>query len=75
MIDIHSHVLFEIDDGAENLKTSLQMCLDSYRNGCDDLILTPHFFEYDDISVFVKERNEKIEILRNPDLQPACSVI
>lgn len=43
MIDIHSHVLFEIDDGAQNLKTSLQMCLDSYRNGCDDLVLTPHF--------------------------------
>ena len=64
MIDIHSHVLFEIDDGAENLKTSLQMCLDSYRNGCDDLVLTPHFFEYDDISVFVEERNEKIEKLR-----------
>ena len=64
MIDIHSHVLFEIDDGAENLKTSIQMCLDSYRNGCDDLVLTPHFFEYDDISVFVEERNERIEILR-----------
>lgn len=64
MIDIHSHVLFEIDDGAENLKTSLQLCLDSYRNGCDDLVLTPHFFEYDDISVFVEERDEKIEILR-----------
>ena len=65
MIDIHSHVLFEIDDGAEELKTSLLLCLDSYRNGCDDLVLTPHFFEYDNISDFVEERNEKIEILRN----------
>lgn len=65
MIDIHSHVLFEIDDGAENLKTSLRLCLDAYRNGCDDLVMTPHFFEYDDISVFVEERNEKIETLRN----------
>ncbi len=65
MIDIHSHVLFEIDDGAETLSTSLQMCLDSYRNGCDDLVLTPHFFEYDSISVFVEERDEKIQKLRN----------
>ena len=64
MIDIHSHVLFEIDDGAESLKTSLQLCLDSYRNGCDDLVLTPHFFEYDSVSDFVEERNDKIEILR-----------
>ncbi len=64
MIDIHSHVLFEIDDGAEDLKTSFQLCLDSYRNGCDDLVLTPHFFEYDCVSDFVEERNEKLEILR-----------
>ena len=64
MIDIHSHVLFEIDDGAESLKESLKLCLDSYRNGCDDLVLTPHFFEYDELSVFIQERDEKVEILR-----------
>ncbi len=64
MIDIHSHVLFEIDDGSENLKTSIKMCRDSYKNGCDDLVLTPHFFDYDDISFFIEERDEKIETLR-----------
>jgi protein-tyrosine phosphatase len=53
-----------MDDGAENLQTSIKLCLDSYKNGCDDLVLTPHFFEYDDISVFIEERNEKIKILR-----------
>ncbi len=64
MIDIHSHVLFDIDDGAEDLDTSVDMCMDAYKNGCRTLVLTPHFIDYKNIDDFIKERDEKIRILR-----------
>lgn len=65
MIDIHSHVLFGIDDGAPDLETSVQMCLDAYENGCDTLVLTPHFINYKNISDFAEERDRRIRILSN----------
>ena len=64
MIDIHSHVLFDMDDGAEDIETSIELCRDSYMNGCDFLALTPHFFEYSYIEDFIEERDMRITLLR-----------
>ncbi len=64
MIDIHSHVLFDMDDGADNLDTSIELCRDSYMNGCDSLVLTPHFFEYSYLEDFIEERDMRITLLR-----------
>lgn len=63
MIDIHSHVLYSIDDGAQDIDTSVQMCIDSSRNGCDTLVLTPHFVNYKNIDEFISERDYKIKKL------------
>lgn len=65
MIDIHNHVLFEIDDGAQSIEASVQMCRDAAENGIDTIVLTPHFFRYKHIDAFVNERNLKIQELRN----------
>jgi protein-tyrosine phosphatase len=64
MIDIHSHVLFDMDDGAEDVETSIELCRDSYMNGCDSLVLTPHFFEYSYLEDFIEERDMRITLLR-----------
>ncbi len=65
MIDIHNHILFDIDDGAKTIESSLQMCRDAYENGIDKIVLTPHFVNYNNIDDFVEVRNEKIFELRN----------
>lgn len=65
MIDIHSHVLFDIDDGAQDLDTSIDMCRDAYKNGCNTLVLTPHFIDYKNIQDFTEERNRKIKVLES----------
>lgn len=65
MIDIHNHILFDIDDGAKTIEDSLQMCRDAHANGIDKIVLTPHFVNYKNIDDFVEERNEKIFELRN----------
>ena len=65
MIDIHNHILFDIDDGAEDLDTCIEMCADAYKNGCTAIAVTPHFFKYNKLEAFIRERDEKIKILRN----------
>ncbi|HBY62333.1 MAG TPA: exopolysaccharide biosynthesis protein [Solibacterales bacterium] len=50
MIDIHSHILPGIDDGAENLEVSLEMLRMAAESGTTDIVATPHAsfeFPYD----------------------------
>ncbi|HXG91367.1 MAG TPA: CpsB/CapC family capsule biosynthesis tyrosine phosphatase [Blastocatellia bacterium] len=42
MIDIHSHILPEVDDGARSLDESLEMCRISARDGVRVMVATPH---------------------------------
>ena len=43
MIDIHTHLLYDVDDGAESLEQSLEMIKDAKAQGVDAIILTPHY--------------------------------
>ena len=42
MIDIHSHVLYALDDGARTLEDSLAMVRMAAEHGTTDLVATPH---------------------------------
>lgn len=42
-IDIHSHILPGIDDGAKNMETSLRMLRIAADEGIKEVILTPHY--------------------------------
>lgn len=42
-IDIHSHILPQIDDGAENFDVSMQMLRTAYKDGIRTMIATPHY--------------------------------
>lgn len=43
MIDIHSHILFGIDDGAKTLEESIAIIKKAIDNGYTEIILTPHY--------------------------------
>lgn len=43
MIDIHSHILFGIDDGSKSIEESINILNKAIRNGYTDIILTPHY--------------------------------
>ncbi|MCP4202459.1 MAG: tyrosine protein phosphatase [bacterium] len=42
MIDIHSHILASVDDGADNLDVAVQMCRRAATDGCTAMLATPH---------------------------------
>jgi protein-tyrosine phosphatase len=42
-VDIHSHLLFGVDDGADNLKTSVSMLNQAKSQNIGTIILTPHY--------------------------------
>jgi len=42
MIDLHAHILPRLDDGAESLEESIEMCRISYQDGVRTILATPH---------------------------------
>ena len=42
MIDIHSHIVFDVDDGPETLEESRSLLEESYRQGVRTVISTSH---------------------------------
>lgn len=65
MIDIHTHILPFMDDGAENAEQSLRMCETALDNRVKAIVATPHFYKYDQINTAVSERDERITELRS----------
>ena len=45
MVDIHSHIMYGIDDGSKDIETSLEILKDAHNNGVTDIFLTPHYIE------------------------------
>lgn len=64
-IDIHSHALWGMDDGASDFETSLELCRVAHETGTDVLFLTPHIVHWEDSSALYDAREEKAEYLGN----------
>jgi hypothetical protein len=43
MIDIHSHIIWGVDDGARNREESIAMLRVAAETGTTDIVATPHF--------------------------------
>lgn len=67
MIDLHCHILPEIDDGAQNREMSLEMCKMAAKSKVTDIIATPHMTDlytkqefHTKVSARLKYLNEKM---------------
>ena len=76
MIDIHSHFLPEIDDGAKNVSESIAMLTDSKKQGVEICVGTSHVTVHSDngIAKFLEKRKYSIELLENRIAKEKCDV-
>jgi protein-tyrosine phosphatase len=64
IVDLHTHVLFDMDDGSDSIEESLDILKEAERSGVCKMALTPHFTIGDDVEEFLKERNLRFEELK-----------
>lgn len=61
MKDIHSHLLYGIDDGSRNIDESINLLKQMVNEGVDSIIFTPHYIEN---SKYNCNNKDKMEIFR-----------
>lgn len=64
MTDIHSHILFDVDDGSRNLDESIELLKKMKEVGFTNVILTPHYIEGSEYCCINPEKREKINIIK-----------
>ena len=73
MIDLHSHILPGIDDGAKSTEESLEMARMAERDGIEKMVATPHLFRgdfiYEDSGIIEKKREELSQALKENNIQ------
>lgn len=66
--DIHSHLIFGIDDGSRTLKESRKLLSVLRAQGVTHLALTPHYYSYEmPLDVFLEKRQKNFETLQNTE--------
>lgn len=59
MIDIHSHILPNIDDGSKSVEESLKMLKELSNQGVDRVVATPHFYaNHNSVDGFLESRDK-----------------
>ena len=65
MIDFHTHVLPNIDDGSRSIDMSLAMLAEEYAQGVTEVVATPHFYAQDmSMEEFLERRESSLKKLR-----------
>lgn len=63
MIDIHSHILWCMDDGPESMEESLAMASIAAKEGISTIVATPHCIDEKDLTGFAQRVEEKCQQL------------
>ncbi|MGL4740737.1 MAG: tyrosine-protein phosphatase [Sarcina sp.] len=88
MIDMHSHIVYAIDDGAKTLEISLEMLRTAEQSRTKKIVLTPHYFlgrfmcEFKDVKekvnemrIIAKQNEIDIEIYHGQEVYLTRSII
>lgn len=65
MVDIHTHILPEMDDGASSLEESLEMCAAAAESGVKTIVATPHFYDVTVADAFLEKREARLALLKS----------
>jgi protein-tyrosine phosphatase len=73
MVDIHSHVLYGLDDGAKTREQSVEMLGIAERSGTTDIVATPHANgKYAFRPEVIAERIAELSALTSVRIHPGC---
>lgn len=64
MVDIHTHILPGMDDGARDFEESLRLCMLGRNHHIKKTVVTPHFNSMGDVDSFIEKRDENIRVLK-----------
>ena len=64
MTDLHSHILFGIDDGSSNIEESIKLLKIMEDAGFNNIILTPHYIDGSEYCANNIEKLKRLEILK-----------
>lgn len=64
MIDCHSHVLFDIDDGCKSIEDSVETIKNLKKIGFDKIILTPHYIKGSNYVKNNSDKKQRLDVLR-----------
>ena len=65
MIDIHSHIMYETDDGCKTKKDALETIKNLEKIGFKQIVLTPHYINRSNYCKNNKEKKKKFKTLEN----------
>ena len=63
MIDVHSHILPNIDDGSRDIKETYNLIKEAYKAGFTDIVCTSHYLEDYDFIANDAQRMQWINVL------------
>lgn len=64
MTDIHSHILFDVDDGSKSIEESIELLKKLKDIGFNNIILTPHYIEGSEYCSKNSEKNKRLKQLK-----------
>ena len=86
MIDIHSHILPDLDDGARDLAESVEMARIAVEDGIEQMVATPHMFNglshnprpdevLDRVDALQKEIGDALQLLPGNEVHIAHDIV
>ncbi len=64
MYDIHSHILFGVDDGCKTMEESIRLLKEMEAAGTEKLMLTPHYIENSKYNCNNEEKYKRFDALK-----------
>jgi len=75
MIDLHSHILPGIDDGAADLDESIAMCRMAFRDGIRTIVATPHIGKFPNTREIIEKKAEELRrVMRSQGIDLALFI-